>query len=189
MSKRQLFEILDGLEQRTRPTMEKARARLAAEKGAAALEPWNISQALSGDTTRALDPYLPFEGAVDAWARSFAALGLTYSGGTMNLDLCDRPGKYSNGFAHWPQCGYRKGDGSYVPAACNFTSLATPNAVGSGSTALSTLLHEGGHAAHFAGIDQLSPLCAQERPPFSVAVAEVRLRKNTLISLLLSSRE
>lgn len=29
--------------------MEAARAKLAAEKGAAALEPWNMSQALSGD--------------------------------------------------------------------------------------------------------------------------------------------
>jgi len=174
MSKRELFEILDGLEQRTRPTMERARARLAAEKGASALEAWNQSQALAGDTTRALDPYFPFENAVDAWARSFAALGLKCNGGTMNLDLCDRPGKYSNGFAHWPQCQWRKADGSYVPARCNFTSLATPSAVGSGATALATLLHEGGHAAHFAGIDQLSPLCAQERPPFSVALAEVR---------------
>lgn len=174
MSKAELFAILDGLEQRTRPIMEQARKRLAAEKGEAALEPWNQSQALAGDTTRLLDPYFPFENAVDAWARSFAALGLRYNGGTMNLDLCDRPGlKYSNGFAHWPECGYRKSDGTYVPARCNFTSLATPSAVGSGFTALTTLLHEGGHAAHFAGIDQLSPLCAQERPPFSVALAEV----------------
>lgn len=174
MSKQQLFEILDGLEQRTRSIMEQARKRLAAEKGEAALQPWNTSQALAGDTTRALDPYFPFENAVDVWARSFAALGLNYSGGTMNLDLCDRPGKYSNGFCHWPQCSYRMADGSFVPASANFTSLATPSAVGSGFTALTTLLHEGGHAAHFAGIDQLSPLCAQERPPFSVALAEVR---------------
>ena len=46
--------------------------------GESALEPWNQSQALAGDTTRALDPYFPFEQAVDAWARSFAALGLRY---------------------------------------------------------------------------------------------------------------
>ncbi len=37
----------------------------------------------------------------------------------------------------------------------NFTSLATPNQVGSGKTALVTLLHEGGHAAHFANILQV----------------------------------
>lgn len=52
---------------------------------------------------RELDPYFPFEGAVDAWARCFAALGIQYRGATMRLDLCDRPGKYSNGFCHWPQ--------------------------------------------------------------------------------------
>ncbi len=37
----------------------------------------------------------------------------------------------------------------------NFTSLATPNQVGSGKTALVTLLHEGGHAAHFSNILQV----------------------------------
>jgi hypothetical protein len=174
MSKKQLFEILDGLEKRTLATTERARARLASEKGAAALEPWNMSQALAGDTTRALDPYFPFENAVDVWARSFAALGLTYSGGEMALDLCDRDRKYSNGFCAWPQPSFRRADGTFVPAKANFTSLATPSAVGSGFTALTTLLHEGGHAAHFAGVDQESPLCAQERPPFSVALAEVR---------------
>ena len=57
----------------------------------------------AGDVERELDPYFPFEGAVDAWARCFAALGIQYRGATMRLDLCDRPGKYSNGFCHWPQ--------------------------------------------------------------------------------------
>ena len=33
--------------------------------------------------------------------------------------------------------------GEWVPSQANFTSLATPNAVGSGKTALNTLLHEG----------------------------------------------
>ncbi len=56
------------------------------------------------------------------------------------------PGKYSNGFCHWPQCAWRRADGSWQPASANFTSLATPNAVGSGKTALATLLHEGAHA-------------------------------------------
>ena len=34
---------------------------------------------------------------MDAWARSFAALGINYRGALMRLDLCDRKGKYSNG--------------------------------------------------------------------------------------------
>jgi len=59
------------------------------------------------------------------------------------------------------QPAWRKADGTWVPAKANFTSLATPNEVGSGHTALTTLLHEGGHAAHFANIDQHSPLFSQ----------------------------
>lgn len=175
MTKQQLFEILDDLERRTKPIMDAARARLATDKGAAALEPWNIGQALSGDITKEMDPYFPFENAVDVWARSFAALGLTYSGGEMVLDLCDREKKYSNGFCAWPQPAYRRArDGAFVPARANFTSLATPSAPGSGFTALTTLLHEGGHAAHFAAVDQPSPFCGNERPPFSVALAETQ---------------
>jgi len=67
MTKDKLFEILDGLEKRTRPLMESARARLAAAKGASALEPWNQPQALSGDSAKQMDPYFPFENAVDVW--------------------------------------------------------------------------------------------------------------------------
>ncbi|KAJ9506361.1 hypothetical protein QJQ45_019497 [Haematococcus lacustris] len=59
-----------------------------------------------------------------------------------------------------------------VVAQTNFTSLATPSQVGSGKTALVTLLHEGGHAAHFANIVQHSPFFSQERAPTSVAYAE-----------------
>ena len=61
-----------------------------------------------GDIEREMDPFFPFEEAVDVWARTFAALGIQYKGATMRLDLCDRPGKYSNGFCHWPQPAWRK---------------------------------------------------------------------------------
>lgn len=77
--------------------------------------------------------------------------------------------QYSNGFCHWPRVAWRRSDGTWHPAHANFTSLATPSAPGSGRTALATLLHEGGHAAHFASVDQRSPLCSQERAPTSVA--------------------
>ncbi|RMZ53669.1 hypothetical protein APUTEX25_003203 [Auxenochlorella protothecoides] len=175
-----LFQMLDGLESATRQLATDARARLAAAKGEDSLksrapdpvQPWNISNALAGDIETRMDPYFPFENAVDVWARTFAALGIDYRGSTMRLDLCDRPGKYSNGFCHWPVPAYRKVDGAWVPAQTNFTSLATPGSVGSGKTALVTLLHEGGHAAHFANVDQASPLCSQERAPTSVAYAE-----------------
>lgn len=171
-SKRVLFEMLDGLEQQTRPLRDSARAALAQQKGDSALKPWNTGFVLAGDVEKRMDPYFPFEDAVDVWARTFAALGISYRGATMTLDLCDREGKYSNGFCHWPQPAWRKSDGTWVPSRANFTSLATPDAVGSGKTALVTLMHEGGHAAHFANIDQRSPLFSQERAPTSVAYAE-----------------
>ena len=174
-SKATLFgDFMGPLEERSRPLMKAARRSLAESKGEAALEAWNQSQALAGDVTRKQDPFFPFEDALSAWARSFAALGIKYRGATMNLDLLDREGKYSNGFCHWPQCAYVDTEGAFVPSQTNFTSLATPGAVGSGFTALTTLMHEGGHAAHFANIVQPSPFFSQERAPTSVAYAETQ---------------
>ena len=99
-------------------------------------------------------------------------MGIGYCNATMTLDLLDRKNKYSNGFCHWPVPAWVKPDGTQVPSETNFTSLADPNAVGSGLTALNTLMHEAGHAAHFANIKQPSPLFSQERAPTSVAYAE-----------------
>jgi hypothetical protein len=56
----------------------------------------------------------------------------------------------STGFCHWPKTAWSKPDGTWQPATANFTSLADPSATGSGLTALETLMHEAGHAAHFA---------------------------------------
>jgi hypothetical protein len=47
--KTRLFEILDDLEEKTRPIMQEARQRLAKEKGEAALEPHNMGFALAGE--------------------------------------------------------------------------------------------------------------------------------------------
>lgn len=47
-SKSRLFEIMDDLEGKTKGVMEAARQRLAEAKGAAALEPFNISYVLAG---------------------------------------------------------------------------------------------------------------------------------------------
>lgn len=102
-SKDVLFSILDRLEAETRPIMQQAWETLSADKGPSALEPQNTNYLLSGDLAKRKDQYFPFEDAVDIWARSFAALNISYRGATMRLDLCDRPGKYSNGFCHWPQ--------------------------------------------------------------------------------------
>mmetsp|Transcript_36439 Transcript_36439/g.79717 ORF Transcript_36439/g.79717 Transcript_36439/m.79717 type:complete len:648 (-) Transcript_36439:248-2191(-) len=170
--KKQLFEILDGLEEGTRPLMEEGRKELAKRHGDDALEPWNISFKMAGSVIKKMDPYFPFAKAVENYAKSYAAMGINYAGATMNLDLLDRKNKYSNGFCHWPVPAWVKPDGTWVPSQTNFTSLADPTAVGSGLTALTTLMHEAGHAAHFANIRQPSPLFSQERAPTSVAYAE-----------------
>lgn len=173
-NKARLFEILDTLEVGTRDIMLKARAQLAASKGASALDPWNTGYMMAGDLTKRMDPYFPFEKSVEMWGRSFGNLGISYKKATMDLDLLDRKNKYSNGFCHWPQPAWKKADGTWQPATTHFTSLADPAAVGSGHTALTTLMHEAGHAAHFANIQQSSPLFAQERAPTSVAYAELQ---------------
>ncbi|KAJ1484191.1 hypothetical protein T484DRAFT_1894807 [Baffinella frigidus] len=139
-SKKRLFEMLDTLETGT---------------GDAALQPWNTGYLMAGDVTRKLDPYFPFEKAVEMWGRSFKSLGITYKGSSMDLDLLDRQNKYSNGFCHWPQPAWLRADGTWQPATTHFTSLADPSAIGSGHTALTTLMHEAGHAAHFANIAQV----------------------------------
>jgi len=167
-----LFEILDTLEQGTRKRLSAALEQLSSEKGESALKPWNTGFFMAGDVTKKLDPYFPFEKAVGSWARSYAAMGIEYKGATMTLDLLDRKGKYSNGFCHWPQPAWVRSDGSWQPSVTNFTSLADPKQVGSGLTALTTLMHEAGHAAHFANVVQPSPLFSQERAPMSVAYAE-----------------
>ena len=56
-----LFSILDELEAKTRPIMEKSRAKLAEEKSAEALLPENTGFFLSGELAKAKDPYFPFE--------------------------------------------------------------------------------------------------------------------------------
>ena len=128
--KDELFKILDTLEQGTRNLMVSARARLAKEKGEAALDAWNMGYMMAGDITQKLDPYFPFEKAVEMWGRSFNALKIGYRGATMDLDLLDRKGKYSNGFCHWPQPAWTKPDGTWQPSLAHFTSLADPSAVG-----------------------------------------------------------
>lgn len=170
--KKKLFDILDTLKNGSDPLLEKARAQLSADKGPSSLEAWNTGFMMAGDVETALDPYFPFEKSLEVWGKCFSNLGINYQGATMTLDLLERKGKYSNGFCHWPQPAWRKGDGTWQPSTTNFTSLADPSAVGSGKTALVTLMHEAGHAAHFANIDMCSPLFSQERAPTSVAYAE-----------------
>eukprot|EP00980_Cylindrotheca_fusiformis_P008885 scaffold1900_cov123-Cylindrotheca_fusiformis.AAC.11 len=172
MSKKKLFEIMDGLEEGTRSIMVASLKELEKRHGADALKPWNTSFKLAGSIVEKMDPYFPFSKAPERYVQSYSRMGIAYEGSTMNLDLLERENKYSNGFCHWPRVAWTKPDGSWQPSTANFTSLANPKAVGSGLRALTTLMHEAGHAAHFANIKQPSPLFGQERAPFSAALAE-----------------
>lgn len=173
LSKREVFALLDELEERTRDTARAAVEALRAKHGANAVTPWNLHWLVSGDVTRDADPYFPFGAGLERWGRSFAALGIRYDGAELVLDLVDRPGKYENGFMHGPVVAWRR-RGERVRARIHFTANAIPGMVGSGHRALATLFHEGGHAAHFANIDMPSPCFGQEFAPTSVAFSETQ---------------
>jgi len=173
MTPEQLFAILDRFEQQTREANARSLQQLAAEKGAQALEPWNLRFASAGDVTRQLDPYFPFAQSLERWINSFKRLHIGFRGAQMDLDLLVRPGKYENGFMHGPVPPFIQ-QGKWLPARINFTSLAQPDQVGSGAHGLNTLFHEGGHAAHFANICQNAPCFSQEFPPTSMAYAETQ---------------
>jgi hypothetical protein len=173
MTKGEIFERLGELEERTRASANRAIAELGARAGSAALRPWNLLWHVAGDLTREQDPYFPFREAVRRWGRSFAALGISYRGAELVLDLVDRPGKYENGFMHGPQVAWRD-RGSLHRARIHFTANAIPGLVGSGYRATTTLFHEGGHAAHFANIDMPAPCFGQEFAPTSVGFSETQ---------------
>ncbi len=171
--KKRLFEILDGLERGTRDAAKRSIAALVAEKGPGADQAHNFGFFTSGSLTAKLDPYYGFESALGRWGRAFMNLGIRYHGATLTLDLLSRAGKYENGFMHGPFPGFVD-RGTYRPSRINFTSLGTPGQVGAGFVALSTLFHEGGHAAHFSNIFMPAPCFSQEFAPTSVAYAETQ---------------
>jgi hypothetical protein len=169
MSKKEVFALLDELMVKTEARHE----HVLAGMGESEKTPWNFQYAIAGDVTKELDPYFPFSHALERWGRSFAALGVTYAGANLVLDLVDRKGKYENGFCHGPVLAWRD-DGVWRRARVQFTANAIPGMVGSGKRATETLFHEGGHAAHFANVDMPAPCFSQEFAPTSVAFAEVQ---------------
>lgn len=171
--KKTLFDLLDGLEEGTRQVCRGAMERLAAEHGAQAIEPWNFEYITGGDVTTKADPYFRFDAALGVWGRSFAALGIDYNDATLQLDLVERQGKHDNGFMHGTMPTFVE-NGVRHPARINFTANAVPGQVGSGRNALNTLLHEGGHAAHFSNIAMPAPCFSQEFAPTSVALGETQ---------------
>ena len=74
--KDELFKILDTLLKGSDALLLKARARLHADKGASAVEPWNTGYLMAGSVEKDLDPYFPFEKAIEMWGRSYANMGI-----------------------------------------------------------------------------------------------------------------
>ncbi len=173
MTPEALFAILDDFERRTATASAGGLAFLEKSHGPGALKPWNLRYRMSGDVTREIDPYFPFELALERWTTSFRRLGIAYRGAVLRLDLLEREGKFQNGFCHGPVPAYFD-EGTWVPAHVNFTSEGRPNQVGSGFRALETLFHEGGHAAHFANVTRNAPCFSQEYAPTSAAYAETQ---------------
>ncbi|MBI2372734.1 MAG: peptidase M3 [Deltaproteobacteria bacterium] len=165
---------LEDLEARTREPARALVHEVCRRHGEPAREPWNFRFFTAGDAVRSLDPHMPFSSAVDRWGRSFSAMGIRFEGAELVVDLVDRPGKYENGFCHAPVPPWIRRDGSLVRARIGFTSNAVPGQVGSGHRAAETLFHEGGHAAHFAGIRMGAPCFSQEYAPTSAAFAETQ---------------
>jgi hypothetical protein len=82
--KDRLFEILDTLEQGTRSILEQARKDLLEKYGPDAAEPWNMSYKMAGSVVAKMDPYFPFAASVERYVKSYAALGISYKGATIN---------------------------------------------------------------------------------------------------------
>lgn len=174
MTTAQLFDILDDFIRRTDTANARTLADLRTQHGDAAVLPWNLRFFTAGDTVRRMDPYLTFAPALRRWVESFRRLGIGFRGATLQLDLLDRAGKFQNGFCHGPVPAWMNERGEWIPGHINFTSEAKPDQVGSGTRAIATLFHEGGHAAHFANVVQNAPCFSQEYAPTSMAYAETQ---------------
>ena len=183
MSKQELFTIFDTIFEKTKYAFTNLRAM---EKDLPGLrKPWNRGYLLSGDFTKEADAYFPFEKALERWGRSFNQLGISFHGGTLQLDLLDRAGKYENGFCHWPDLVYFDGK-KRVPGSANFTCNAVFGQVGSSERAYNTLFHEGGHAAHLLNTEETEACVNNEYPPASTAWDETQ---SMFLDTMLSSIE
>lgn len=171
MEAEEIFGIFDKIYDQTKYAFQDIR-RLE-KKMIGLRKPWNFSYLLAGDFTKEEDQYYQFDTALMRWGKSFAALGIDFKGGTLQLDLLDRAGKYSNGFCHYPEIVEFK-DGKRVPGSSNFTCNVVVGQVGSGSTGMHTLFHEGGHAADRLNCETTETCLNTEYPPASTAWAETQ---------------
>ncbi len=171
MTKAELFGIFDEIKQAILPVQAEIRAAESNSRGLR--QPWNFLYKLTGDYTKAEEPFYQFDEALPRWLTSFARLGVSFGGGTLTLDLLDRAGKYNNGFCQWPEL-VRFDDGKRLPGRANFTCVVVPNQIGSGKEGYKTLFHEGGHAAHFLSITERDICLNHEYAPMTAAWAETQ---------------
>ena len=183
MTKDELFSLFDTIYEKTKYAFASVREMEKTMPGLR--KPWNKAYLLSGDFTKESDKYFPFEKALERWGRSFAALGISYQGGTLQLDLVDREGKYSNGFCHWPELVHFEGK-KRIAGAANFTCNVVYGQVGSSHQGYNTLFHEGGHAAHLLNTEETEAIVNTEYPPASTAWDETQ---SMFLDTMLSSME
>ena len=169
MTKKELFGIFDSIYEKTKYARKDI---IKLEKTMPGLrKPWNFGYMLAGDFTKEEDPYFQFDEALMRWGRSFAAMGIDFKKGKLQLDLLDRKGKWNNGFCHWPDLVKYEGT-KRIPGSSNFTCTVVMGQVGSGEMGYNTLFHEGGHAAHLLNSVQKDVCLNHEYAPMSNALAE-----------------
>lgn len=169
MTKDEVFTIFAKIYERTKYALDNIRALESTKPGLR--KPWNFSFMMTGSFTLEEDPYYDFGDALTRWGRSFAALGITFKGGRLQLDLLDRKGKYNNGFCHYPMI-VNFNSGKRNPGAANFTCNVVYGQPGAGFEGSHTLFHEGGHAADRLCSEQTEACLNTEWPPASIAWAE-----------------
>lgn len=169
MTKKELFALFSSIYEKTKFALKDIRALEKTMPGLR--KPWNFAYLMAGDFTKEEDPYFQFDDALMRWGTSFAALGIDYKKGKLQLDLLDRKGKWNNGFCHWPDLvHYEKG--KLKPGSSNFTCNVVAGQVGAGIVGYNTLFHEGGHAAHLLNTEQQEAALNHEYAPLSMAWAE-----------------
>jgi len=185
MTKKELFAVFDPIYEKTKFAFKDMRE--LEKKMPGVRKPWNMGYMMSGDFVKEEDQYFPFDEALTRWGQSFERMGVDCKGGTIQLDLLDRKGKYANGFCHWPTIVHYansknnngnsnddKNKRQRVPGQANFTCNVVYGQVGSASEGYNTLFHEGGHAAHYLNTVQKDTCLNSEYPPASTAWAETQ---------------
>ena len=175
MTKKEVFGIFDTIYEKTKYGFEEIRLleKQLEKKRKGLRKPWNFSYMMAGSFIKEEDPYYPFENALTLWGRSFSAMGIDFNGGTLQLDLLEREGKYNNGFCHWPTLVSFKGN-RRIPGKSNFTCNVIVGDIGDAVDGMNTLFHEGGHSAHLLNCEMKDVCVNHEYAPMSTAWAETQ---------------